>query len=122
MKIDGEIEALHAQPADERKIRCQPRAWRDDDLVQVRIRGDERRGMGFDEVGEVRVRETRADAPDCRRREHDIANLTKTDQKDPGNGVAHYPITPILRPLFTVTHCSMVASSISMTGISSLMA
>ena len=49
----------------EREIVEQPRgraARRDDHLVQVRVVGDDRRGRRLDDIGEMRVGETRAAA------------------------------------------------------------
>jgi hypothetical protein len=57
----------------------------------------------FDEVGEVGVREPVAEAADGRRREDHVADLPQADQEDARD------------------QGSIVASSMSITGMSSLM-
>ena len=73
-----------------------------DDLVQERITGHDRRGRRLDEIRQMRVRESVSEGPNGRRRKGDVAKEAKSDEQDPGQG-------------------STVASSISITGMSSLM-
>ena len=51
-------------------------ARRDDDFVEMRIAGDDRRGRGLDQVGQVRARKLPAQRGHGRRREDYVANLT----------------------------------------------
>ena len=80
-----------------------PRAARtlgDDDLVDMRTATDDRCGRRFDEIGNASVREVLPHRGDGRRREDDVANQAKADEQD--------------------LQGSTVASSMSMTGMSSL--
>jgi hypothetical protein len=103
MKVDDEIEALRSEPSHQREIRSKTGVRGDDDRVQVRIVFNEGRSMWFDEVGEVRVRKSLPDAPNGWRREHDVADLTQANEEN-----SHIQF-------------SIVASSMSITGMSSLM-
>ena len=58
------------------------RARRDDDFVEVRIVRDDRRGVGFDEVGDACAGIRAGAARGQRRREHDVADQAQTDQED----------------------------------------
>src|SRR4051794_31778261 len=66
----------------------------------MRIVLEDRRGSRLDEVGEAGVREPPAERPDDRGGEYHVADQPEADQQD--------------------VQGSMVASSISMTGMSSL--
>jgi hypothetical protein len=68
----------------------------------VRICGNDRRGRRLDEIGDVCVGETVPQRPDGRRRQRDVAEEAKSNKKNAGQG-------------------STVASSMSITGMSSLM-
>ena len=109
MEVNGEIELPGAQPGRQRQFGADAgeatSTWSDDHLVQMRVVRDHRRGCRFDQVGEVGARKGAADGPDCRRREDDVADLPQPDEQDPSGK----------------TQGSTVASSISMTGMSSLM-
>jgi hypothetical protein len=106
MKVDRHVEASAAEPASHGQVvahAAKPRALRhDDDLVEMRIAGNDRRGRRLDEIGDVCVGETVPKRPDARRRQRDVAEKAKSNEEDPGQG-------------------STVASSMSMTGMSSLM-
>jgi hypothetical protein len=75
----------------------------DDQFVDVRIALDNGRGVWFNDVGDVRVRIVAPERAEERCRENDVSNRTQPDQQD-----SHYS-------------GSTVASSISITGMSSLM-
>ena len=108
VKVDREIVALAAQPSDEREIGAQAagrvRAARHDHFVEVGIVAHDRRGFFFDDVGDAGVGVVAADGSNGRRREHDIADQPQPDQKN------------VQMPVYF----SIVASSMSMTGMSSL--
>jgi hypothetical protein len=112
VKVDREIEQSLLQL--EAKAEIFPKAARgvrfrcDDDAVKVRIALNDRCGERFDEVGELRGRVGLPDRLDCGRRQNDIADQAKTNQKDAGELVSYQSF-------------STVASSISITGMSSLM-
>ncbi len=74
----------------------------DDHLVEMRVPGHDGRRLFFDEIREVRLREMPAKGPDCRRREDDVANHPQANQQNP-----------------QWDYGSMVASSSSITGMSS---
>ena len=104
MEVDREIVALAPQSPAEHEIpeepwnAASPRYY--DDFVEVRVGGDDWSGRGLDEVGEVRVGKPLAQGGHGRRRENHVAYLPETNQQD--------------------LQGSMLASSMSMTGMSSL--
>ena len=108
MKVDRKIVPFAPQPSNQRDVRAQSsrrvRTARDDHRVDVRIVSHDRRGFFFDDVGDAGVRVVAAEGSDGRGREDHIANQSEPDEKD------------VQMPIYF----SMVASSISMTGISSL--
>ena len=108
VKVDGEIVSLAPQPSDERDIGAQAagrvRAARDDHLVEVRIVAHDGGSFFFDDVGDAGVGVVAADGSNGRSREYDIA-----DQSEPDEENVQMPI-----------YFSIVASSMSMTGMSSL--
>ena len=108
MKVDREIVSLAPQPSDERDIGAQAarrvRAARDDHRVEMRVVAHDRRSFFFDDVSDAGVRVVAADGSNGRSREHDIA-----DQPEPDEENVQMPI-----------YFSIVASSMSMTGMSSL--
>ena len=77
-----------------------PKEMHYDDFVEMRVGGDDWSGRGLDEVGEVRVGKPLAQGGHGRRRENHVAYLPETNQQD--------------------LQGSMLASSMSMTGMSSL--
>jgi hypothetical protein len=87
MKVDREIELPGPQTAAKRQIVEQsPHAAaprRHDDLVQMRITGDDGRRGRLDDIGEVGVRKSPAQGMDGRRGEDDIANLAQPNQENP---------------------------------------
>ena len=107
MEIERNIELLRLQPSSQREVVDEAAhtsgARRDDDLVEMWIATDDRRGRRLDEVGEVSVGKPPAQRVDGRRREHDIADLAQPDEENSDVG-----------------YSSIVASSISITGMSSL--
>ena len=105
MKVDREIEARGSQPADQRELGREPpdaaRTRRDDQLVDIGVVLDDRGGGRLDEIRDVRVGKASADGANGRCREDDIADLAQAHEQD--------------------LQSSIVASSISITGMSSLM-
>ena len=85
MEIDDDIESVRAQPADERPFVSPSReareARRDHQLIDVGIAVDDWCGRRLDEIGDGRVREALSNRPDCRRREHDVADLAQPNQE-----------------------------------------
>ena len=118
MKIDDQVESPGAQPSRQPQVvgDARPASWPldDDDLVEVRVVANDRRGGGFDEIGEAGVRESLAESGDGRRREHHVA-----DQAEPDEQNVH-PSTPLRASPVGEGQGSTVASSISMIGMSSL--
>jgi hypothetical protein len=130
VEINHEIEPLGAQTASEREIveqALQPaRPIDHDNRVEARLMTHHRFGRRFDQIGDVAVGEFAFECADGRRREHHVANQAKTNEKNlqrsscsiRSNEVA------ILEPwnVGTLEPCyfSTVASSISITGMSSL--
>ena len=115
VKVDREVVAL-ARAAGGRargrpsRPRSAARARRDDDLVEMRVAGDDRRGRGLDEIGELRVGKPPAQRVNGRRREDDVADLAQANEQDCNcRSISQFS-----------RHSSIVASSISMTGMSSL--
>jgi hypothetical protein len=104
MEVDRQIVVLPPQFPAERDVgedaadAAAPR--HDDHFVEVRVGRDNRRCRRLDQVGEVRIGEPAAQGGDGRGREHDVADLPQADQQN--------------------LQGSMLASSISMTGMSSL--
>ena len=108
VKVDREIVSFAPQPSDERDVGAQPsrrvRTAGDDHVVEMRIVPHDRRGFFFDDVGDAGVRVVAADGSDGRGREDHVANQPQPDEED------------VQMPIYFST----VASSISMTGMSSL--
>jgi len=106
VEVDSDVEASAMEAASHGQIvehASQPATLRDDDhLVEMRIGGNDRRGRRLDEIGDVGVGEAVPKRPNGRRRQRDVAEEAKSNEKDPGQG-------------------STVASSMSITGMSSLM-
>ena len=104
MKIDCDVEARMPQPPAERHIvghASQAASSRQDDqLVQVWISPENWRRWWFDDVGDVPVRVGAPQTADERRSEDDVTNEAGTNEQD--------------------SQGSIVASSMSMTGMSSL--
>ncbi len=69
MKIDDEIESFGAQTARERDVILKSRqaapAVGHEDAVDIRVVTDNRRGLRFDEIGDVSVRKPAPDRGDC---------------------------------------------------------
>ena len=79
------------------------RAADDDDFVKMRVGTNDGRCLFFDDIGDVGVRIIPAEGADRGSREHDIADEPQPDEQNLQSG-----------------YFSTVASSISMTGMSSL--
>ena len=75
-----------AQPAAEREVGEQPRSpgARGATMTSLRcgLPDDDRRGGGFDDIGEVRVGKPLAQRANGRRREDDVADLAQPDQQN----------------------------------------
>ena len=121
MHVDGNIETAAAKASPGREVVAQPgepAAVRDGDhLIQMRIAGDDRRGRRLDDISEVGVGIVPAQRGDDGRREYHVADQPQPDQKDFHYGRASPPSGGFL----PAGHGSIVASSMSMTGMSSLM-
>jgi hypothetical protein len=80
VKVDREVEAPRAERPAQRDVgreSFQPaRARRDQDFVEVRVGGDDRRGMRLDDVGQPRVGKVSAEGANGGRREDDVPDLT----------------------------------------------
>jgi hypothetical protein len=89
MKIDRHVVPAGAEPSRKPEVVANPRqaltAGRDDDVVEVGVPGDDRRGGGLDDVSDVSVRIPLSHTSDGRRREYDVANLAKAEQEDTRN-------------------------------------
>ena len=127
MKINGHVVRRGAQAADERDVVANPgepaATRRDDDVVEVWISGDDRRGRRFDDVSDVGGGKMLAQAANGRCREHDVANLAKANQQKTLNHQTHqnHQLADRQWPFpLADSYGSMVASSMSMTGMSSL--
>ena len=108
MKIYREIVSFAPQPPDERDIGAQAagrvRAARHNHGIEMRIVTHDGFGFFFDDVGDAGVGVVAAEGSNGRSREHDIADQPEPDEKN------------VQMPIYF----SIVASSINMTGISSL--
>jgi hypothetical protein len=104
VQVEREIETRPPQPPRQRDVRDDPfhpaRPRHHDHLVEMRIVPDDRRRIRLDQVGEPRLRVRPAQPAQQRRREHDVADEAQPDEQD--------------------VQGSIVASSISITGMSSL--
>ena len=104
MKINGEIVCMASQSTTQRDVAREPRdaahARCNDDLVDVGAAGDDWRGGRFDEVSDVSVWKPLAQRVNGGCREYYVPDLPKTDEEN--------------------LQGSTVASSISITGMSSL--
>ena len=105
MEVDDQIETGAPEPSRERHIVRDPTetSWPlgNEDLVEMWIVLDDRRSRTLDKVGDRCVGIMLPQRRDRRRREDDVADQAKPNQKD--------------------SQGSTVASSISITGMSSLM-
>jgi len=108
MKVDRHIELLRAQAPRELQIvgeaRQAARAFSDDDVVECGVVANDGLSGGFNEIREMRARKTTAQRTNRRCGEHHIADQAQPNQQD----------------LQWLLYGSIVASSISMTGMSSL--
>ncbi len=124
MKINGHVERGSTQAADEGDVVANPgepsATRRDDDVVEVWIPGDDRRGRLFDDVSDVRRGKMLAQAANGRCRENDVANLAKANQQKTLNHQTHQITNSPMAIPIGHSYGSMVASSMSMTGMSSL--
>ena len=84
MKVDREVVSRRAKAPPERDVRKQMLAWRDDQLVDVRIGPDDIGRLWLDDVGDVGIREMLPQRTHRRRGEYDVANLAQSDQQDTG--------------------------------------
>ena len=86
MKIDRDVEPPRAQPPAERDVGDEPahsaRTRRDQDVVQMRIARDNRRGHGFDDIREVCVWVCDPQRVNRRGGEDDVADFPQADEQD----------------------------------------
>ena len=95
MKIDRDVVSRRLEAASERDVgqqAAQPaHTWRDDDVAEVGVVEDHRRGGGLDDIGELRVRKPPAQRVNGWRREHHVADLSQPNQQY--SQLPDYPIT-----------------------------
>ena len=105
MKVNDQVIARGPQSPSQPQVIAQPRQSarprHDHDLVQAGMVTDHRLGRRFDEISDVGSRKPAAQGANRRCGEHHIADQAQPDEED--------------------LQGSTVASSISMTGMSSLM-
>src|SRR5580765_1243787 len=98
MKVDGDVVLRRLEPASEREVgqhAAQPAdTRRDDDVAEVGVVEDHRRGGGFDDIGELRVRKPPAQRVNGWRRENHVADLSQPNQQY--SQLPDYPITQLL--------------------------
>ncbi len=103
MKVDGDVVLRRLEPASERDVgqhAAQPaHTRRDDDVAEVGVVEDHRRGGGFDDIGELRVRKPPAQRVNGWRRENHVADLSQPNQQY--SQLPDYPITQL--PILTVS-------------------
>ena len=91
VEVDGDVVVRGLEPASQRDVghhaAQSSRARSDDDVVEMRVVKDDRRGRRFDDVGEVGVGKPPAQRVDRRRREDHVANLPETNEQDSGKCV-----------------------------------
>ena len=104
VEIDHQIKMSSAKSPRQRKVispsRETARPLDDDHFIDRRMMTHHRLSRGFDEIGDARVRKFPPQRGDRGRREDDVADQPETDQKN--------------------SQGSIVASSINITGMSSL--
>ena len=107
MEIDGDVEPFLAETPRQGHVVAKPceaaRALDDDDFVQVRVVLNDGRGGPFDQIGEPGPGMVACQGAYRGRREHDVADEAQPDEQDAGRAQG-----------------STVASSMSITGMSSL--
>ena len=83
MKVDGRIVRSRADSPDQSEVVAKAgeaaTSWRDDDVVEVGVAGDDRRGLWFHDISNVGVSKAFAQTPNGWRREYHVANLTQPD-------------------------------------------
>ena len=108
VEVDDQVEAPAAQGAGQLQVVAQAApaaaAGNRDHVGQMRVGGHHRRGLRLDQVGQAGVGIALAHRPDDRGREDHVADQAEADEQD------------VQR-----TQPSIVASSINITGMSSLM-
>jgi hypothetical protein len=86
VEIDRQIEPGRAQTSDERDVRGHARGtsatWRHDHLVEVKVRGHDRRRSRFDDVRNVRLWKTGTNRAQGGSGEDDVANLPQPDEEN----------------------------------------
>ena len=143
MQIDDHIVSFAPEPSGKTEIISDPPQagpkGRDNDFVQVRILSNHRKRLRFYQIRKMRAWKRALQRPNEWRRKNNVSDQAQADQKnfhcrdsgsgtrDPNcqnpvirsNGSRSVPASRIPDP--GTIHGSMVASSISMTGMSSLM-
>ncbi|MGC4080962.1 MAG: hypothetical protein QM736_02305 [Vicinamibacterales bacterium] len=134
MEVDATSNLARAKRRPSAMSAAMPRrpanARRHHHLVEVGVRRDDRSSGRFDDVGEVCVREVIAKRGEGRRREDDVADLPQPNQQDLNRElqsaawelIQAVPARPSSSAIsnFFCSYGSIVASSMSMTGMSSL--
>ena len=121
MEVDGDVEPLAAQSSGDGQVVTdapQSAPMRNyDDLVEMRVTPDDRRSRRLDNVGEVGAGVVAPQGRDQRSGEDHVTDQPQPDQKD----FHCWDVPACRRPELPAGHGSIVASSMSMTGMSSLM-
>jgi hypothetical protein len=83
--VNHHVEALPPEPPGEPDIVEDPRhparPFDDDDVVEVGIAGNHRRGIALDEIAERRVRKRPPQSPDQRRRQDHVADESQANEE-----------------------------------------
>jgi tetratricopeptide (TPR) repeat protein len=86
MHVNHQVEPAPPQAPRQADIVDQPGeatpAFHDQDVVQMRVAGDDRRGIALYEIGECRVGECAPQCPNHRRREYHVADEAEADEED----------------------------------------
>jgi hypothetical protein len=115
MKVDGEVVPLAAQSPNQRQIGAES-PWRartggDNHFVEMQIASNDGRRLFLDDVRDFGVRVAPPDCANGRRRKDNVANQPQADQQyvQIESLISNHPV-----------YFSMTASSINITGMSSL--
>lgn len=86
MQIEGEIESLAPQSARKRPVIGESAEastmGRNDDVVQMRIAGHDRRGRVLDHIDQARIRIATSQRGNHGRREHHVADEPQPDEQN----------------------------------------
>ncbi len=121
MEVDGDVEPFAPEPLRDGQVVTdapQPAPMRNhDEVVKMRVTPDDRRSGRLDNVGEVGVGVVAPQGRDQGSGEDHITDEPQPNQKD----FHCWDVPACRRRELPARHGSMVASSMSITGMSSLM-